>query len=260
MIATAIAIGLGVGLVLGGLGGGGSVLTVPALVFLLGEPPHSAATASLVIVGISSVIGLLVRARAGQIRWVSGFGFGAIGALTAVGGTVLSRRLNPHVLLLAFAALILLAALFMLRPTAEPTAAPAGTEFARCRFARVARPATIVVAGAAAGLATGLFGVGGGFLVVPALVVALGWPMPVAIGTSFLVIVINSAVSLSARITTDSFDWRVIIPVTLAAIIGTLLGKTVADRMSGRSLSRAFAALLVAVAAYTATRSVIALG
>jgi uncharacterized protein len=260
MITAAIAIGLGVGLVVGELGGGGSLLTVPALVFLLGMPPHSAATASLVIVGTSSVIGLLARVRTGQIRWASGFGIGAIGALTAVGGTVLSRRLNPHVLLLTFAALILLAAFFMLRRTPAPATAPAGTELAHFRLVRVARPATIAVAGAVAGLATGLFGVGGGFLVVPALVVALGCPMPVAIGTSLLVIVINSAVSLSTRITTNPFDWRVIIPVTLAAVIGTLVGKTVADRLSGRSLSRAFAALLVAVAAYTATRSVIALG
>lgn len=260
MIATAMAIGLGVGLVVGGLGGGGSVLTVPALVFLLGEPPHSAATASLVIVGISSVFGLLARARAGQVRWVAGLSFGAIGTLTAVGGTVLSRRLNPDVLLLVFAALILLAAFSLLRRAPEPVAAPPGTELAKSRLARVTRPVKIVLAGAVAGLATGLFGVAGGFLVVPALVVVLGWPMPIAIGTSLLVSMINSATSLSARVATDSFHWRVIIPVTIAAVIGTLLGKTVADRISSTVLSRAFAALLVAVAAYTATRSVIALG
>ncbi|MDQ3763503.1 MAG: sulfite exporter TauE/SafE family protein [Actinomycetota bacterium] len=262
MIATAVAIGLGVGVVLGGLGGGGSVLTVPALVFLLGEPPHRAATASLVIVGISSMIGLLARARAGEVRWVSGLGFGAIGALTAVGGTVLSRSLNPHVLLLAFAALTLLAAFFMLRRAPEPAPAPSPSEGVLGTVQRtrhVTRSAKIVPVGAVVGLATGLFGVGGGFLVVPALVVALSWPMPIAIGTSLLVIVVNSAASLSVRIATEPLDWRVIIPVTLAAVIGTLLGKTFADRVSTTSLSRAFAALLVAVAAYTATTSLIAL-
>lgn len=260
MIVTAVAIGLGVGLVLGGFGGGGSVLTVPALVFLLGERPHNAATASLVIVGISAMIGLLARARSGQVRWVAGAGFGAVGTSTAVGGTMLSRNLDPQVLLLAFAALILLAALSLLRRTTEAPAAHLATELTPpARFTPSTRRAMIVAIGAVTGLATGLFGVGGGFLVVPALVVALGWPMQSAIATSLLVIVINSIASLSARVATESFNWRVIIPVTVAAVIGTLLGKAVADRTSSRSLSRAFAALLVAVAAYTATTSVIGL-
>jgi uncharacterized membrane protein YfcA len=162
--------------------------------------------------------------------------------------------------LLAFAALILLAAFSLFRRTPEPAAAPPGTEPSRSGLARVTRPIKIVLAGSVAGLATGLFGVGGGFLVVPALVVVLGWPMPIAVGTSLLVIMINSVASLSARVATDSFHWSVIIPVTLAAVIGTLLGKKIADQVSSTFLSRAFATLLVAVAAYTATRSVIALG
>lgn len=257
MTAIALAIGLGVGLVLGGFGGGGSVLTVPALVFLLGEPPHSAATASLVIVGISSVIGLLARARAGHVRWAAGLGFGAIGTFTAVAGTVLGRHLDPQVLLLAFAFLILLAALSLFRRTSDTATAPPAHE--PTPPARGARSVMIVISGAVTGLATGLFGVGGGFLVVPALVVGLGWSMPVAIGTSLLVIVINSSASLSVRVATESFDWRVIIPVTIAAVIGTLLGKVASDRVSSTSLSRAFAALLVAVAVYTATTSVIGL-
>ncbi len=260
MIVAAVAIGLGVGLVLGGFGGGGSVLTVPALVFLLGEQPHNAATASLVIVGVSALIGLLTRARSGDIRWVAGVGFGAIGTFTAIWGTLLGRDLDPDVLLLAFAALILLAALSMLRRTAEPPTEPLATELTPpARFAASTRRATIVVTGAVTGLATGLFGVGGGFLVVPALVVALGWPMQSAIGTSLLVIVINSIASLSVRVATEFFDWTVIIPMTAAAVIGTLLGKAATDRLSSTSLSRAFAALLVSVAAYTAATSMIGL-
>ncbi|MGH3692710.1 MAG: sulfite exporter TauE/SafE family protein [Pseudonocardiaceae bacterium] len=259
MIVAAVAIGLGVGLVLGGFGGGGSVLTVPALVFLLGERPHNAATASLVIVGISAMIGLLARARSGQVRWVAGAGFGVVGTFTAVGGTMLSRNLDPQVLLLTFAALILLAALSLLRRTEAPAAHLATEPTPPAHVTPSTRQAVIVVIGAVTGLATGLFGVGGGFLVVPALVVALGWPMQSATATSLLVIVINSIASLSARVATDSFNWKVIVPVTVAAVIGTLLGKAVTDRSSSRSLSRAFAALLVAVAAYTATTSVIGL-
>ncbi|MGH3824183.1 MAG: sulfite exporter TauE/SafE family protein [Pseudonocardiaceae bacterium] len=256
---TAIAIGLGVGLVLGGFGGGGSVLTVPALVFLLGEAPHSAATASLVIVGISAVIGLLIRAWAGHVRWASGVGLGAIGTFTAVTGTTLGRNLDPHVLLLAFAAVILVAALSMLRGTAEAPLVPLAAAPLATELTAPTRFALLVITGAVTGLATGLFGVGGGFLVVPALVVALRWPTQIAIGTSLLVIVINAIASLSARVATESFNWRVIIPVTVAAVIGTLLGKAATDRISSMSLSRAFAALLVAVAAYTATTSVIGL-
>lgn len=262
MIAIAAGIGFGVGLVVGALGGGGSVLTVPALVYLLGELPHRAGTASLVIVGISSVIGLLLRTRAGHVRWAHGLGFGAVGASTSVGGTVLGPRLNPHLLLLAFAALILSAAFFMLRRTPEPATAPPSSTPARSppahrRFAT--QTATILGVGAVAGLATGLFGIGGGFLVVPALVAVLDWPMPTAIGTSLVVIVVNAAASLWVRTATSTFDWKVIIPVSVTAIIGTLLGKSASDSVSHTFLARTFAVLLVAIAIYTATTSVVAL-
>jgi uncharacterized protein len=108
-------------------------------------------------------------------------------------------------------------------------------------------------------VATGLFGISGGFLVVPALVAVLDWPMPTAIGTSLLVSVINAASSLWVRAATSSFDWRVIIPVSLTAIIGTLLGKSASDSVSHTFLSRTFAVLLVSIAIYTATTSAIAL-
>lgn len=291
MIATAIAIGLVVGLATGGLGGGGSVLTVPALVFLLGESPHAAATASLVIVGISAVSGLAARARSGDIQWRPGLVFGLVGSAAAVGGTILSRGLNPNVLLLAFAALVLVAAYFMVRksapdPAPDPAIGPgpaattgteAGTETGTegggeagggvstlAPVVATARPGALVYAGkvavigAAVGLSTGLFGVGGGFLVVPALAVILGWSMPAAVATSLLVIVLNAVSSLGARLT-EAFDWRVIAIVTVASVIGTLLGKRFADRTSSVALARCFAGLLVLVALYTATTSVLAL-
>lgn len=262
MIATAAGIGFGVGLILGALGGGGSELTVPALVYLLGELPHRAGTASLVIVETSSVTGLLVRTRAGHVRWAHGLGFGAVGVATSVGGTVLGSRLNPHTLMLAFAALILFAAFVMLRRISGPARPPPSCMPARSPPAHrhfTAQTATIVGTGAVAGFATGLFGVGGGFLVVPALVGVLDWPMPTAIGTSLLVIVVNAAASLWVRAATSTFDWKVIIPVSLTAIVGTLLGKSVSDSVSHTFLARAFAVLLVVVAIYTAATSVVAL-
>ena len=111
LVLIAVAIGLVIGLAVGGLGGGGGVLTVPALVYLLDQTPQAAATASLVIVGISAVIGVVARIRAGQVRWGAGAVLGAIGAVTAVLGTMLSRHLDRNVLLLAFAGLVLVAAL-----------------------------------------------------------------------------------------------------------------------------------------------------
>lgn len=283
LVLIAVATGLVIGLAVGGLGGGGSVLTVPALVYLLDQTPHAAATASLVIVGISAVMGLLARARAGQVRWKAGLGFGAIGAVTAVIGTVLSRHLDPDILMLAFAALVLLAAFLMVRKPAQPAQpeapddgnSPSGVDdpkptpgeqdgpiatLPRATPTVVRRQAAkIAVAGSAVGLATGLFGVGGGFLVVPALVLALGWSMPPAVATSLLVIIINAGSSLGARVATETFDWGIIVPVTLAAVVGTLLGKAFADRLSSKALSRAFAGLLVLVACYTAATSIVAL-
>lgn len=280
LVLIAVAIGLVIGFALGGLGGGGGVLTVPALVFLLDQTPQAAATASLVIVGISAVMGVVARIRARQVRWGAGAVLGAIGSVAAILGTVLSRHLNHDVLLLAFAGFILVAAFLMIRKPAAPSPNPeapaeeppvgeptsGGSTGVVATLPRVVqRPvvrwyaAKITLAGLAVGFATGLFGVGGGFLVVPALVLLLGWEMPAAVATSLLVIIINSAASLGARVATEAFDWQIIIPVTVAAVIGTVLGKLFADRLSSAALTRAFAVLLVVVAGYTATTSIIAL-
>ena len=271
MVLAAVTIGLVVGLAVGGLGGGGAVLTVPGLVYLIGQTPHQAATASLVIVGISAVIGLLARHR--EVRWRAGLGFGAVGAVTAVLGTVLSRHMDQDVLLLAFAGLVLVAAVLMLRKPAagrddpEPEdagpAAAAGvgtlTRVTSPSPAALGQASKIAVAGAVVGFATGLFGVGGGFLIVPVLVLALRWPMPAAAATSLLVIVMNAVSSLGARVAAEQFAWQVIVPVTLAAVVGTLVGKAFADRLPAVTLSRAFGVLLVAVALYTAATSIVAL-
>lgn len=106
---------------------------------------------------------------------------------------------------------------------------------------------------------TGFFGVGGGFVIVPALTLALGLAMPEAVATSLVVIAINSGAALLARAGTAHLDWAVIVPFTIAAVAGSLAGKTVTDRLSARSLTRAFAVLLVAVAIYTATSSLVGL-
>lgn len=296
MTLLAIGIGVVIGLVIGALGGGGGVLTVPALVFLLGVSAHEAASASLVIVGLAALVGVPAHARSGNVRWRDGAVFGAVGTVAAVAGTAASRHLDQRVLLLAFALVIAVAAVLMLRDARRParpsdddqdgkrptpagssteTADPAADGTGPTSVAVIERSATrppaspsrpalvqaaiIVGGGLAVGLMTGLFGVGGGFLAVPVLVLVMRWPMPVAVGTSLLVIVINSGAALAARIGVEAFDWDLIVPVTAAAVVATLAGKMITDRVSSPVLGRTFAVMLVLLAGYTATRSVVEL-
>ena len=277
MILAAAAVGLGllIGLTLGALGGGGSILTIPALVYVIGQDARAATTSSLFIIGISSVIAALGHARSGRVQWAVGLVFGITGIGAGVVGTLINRRIDPDVLLLAFAAVILVAAAGMLGRGGAREAAAAAVPSADLpdepppvtpAFGRRAGGGVdwgvavkVIAAGSLAGFMTGLFGVGGGFIIVPALTLALGLSMPQAVATSLVVIAVNSAAALAARAGTAEFDWSVIIPFTAAAIAGSLAGKQVADRLSALTLTRAFAGLLIAVAAYTATSSILAL-
>lgn len=261
-------IGLLIGLSLGALGGGGSILTVPALVYLLGQNPHQATTGSLLIVGITSLIALIPHARGGNVRLGQGLTFGALGAAGSFAGSAAAAHVRPALLLTAFAALMLVVATLMIRRSLRGSSGqePDGTEQTEpmltlrpltCACPRVAK---VVTTATAVGLLTGFFGVGGGFALVPALVLALEFSMPVAVGTSLLVIAVNSATALAARATSGMhLDWTVIAAFTAAAIAGSLLGGRVAARVSPRHLTRAFAVLLLAVALYTAARSAPAL-
>ena len=117
----------------------------------------------------------------------------------------------------------------------------------------------VIVAGTIVGLLTGFFGVGGGFVIVPALVLALGFTMPEAIGTSLLVITINSAVALTTRLQAGSIEWATVIPFTIASLLGVIVGSRLASTRDSSSLQRWFVGLLVVVAVYTAVRSGLAL-
>ncbi|MDP3711305.1 MAG: sulfite exporter TauE/SafE family protein [Mycobacteriales bacterium] len=270
MILAAVALGLLIGLALGALGGGGSILTVPALVYALGLSAQEATTASLVIVGMTAATGSVSHARSGQTRWGSGVLLALLGVPAAVLGTQLNRAVDPDALLLCFAVVMLLAASGMLararavvraggadsprEPAPGATTAEVAAERSRTDLAW-----RLAAAGLGIGFLNGFLGVGGGFVVVPVLVVLLHMPMPSAVGTSLLVIAVNSAVALVARAGHGSFAWSVIVPFTLAAIAGSLAGKRVADRLRAITLTRSFAALLVVVAAYVAIKAVPAL-
>lgn len=259
MVALAIVFGVAIGLSLGALGGGGSILTVPVLVYVLGESTHAATGASLVVVGISALAGLATHARAGHIAWGPGIAFGLLGGAGSLIGTHLSKSVDQHVLLTGFAVLMLVAATVMLLRQRRSRAHDDQHEvpddgcrtWSRCWALRALK---VLVAASIVGLLTGFFGVGGGFIAVPALTIALGFAMPRAVGTSLVVIAINSAVALGARAGT-SFDPTVVVPFTAAAIAGTFGGTLVSNRVPADRLAQAFAVLLIAVSGYVATQN-----
>jgi uncharacterized membrane protein YfcA len=261
-------LGFLIGLSLGALGGGGSILAVPALVYAAGQSPRGATATSLVLVGTAALVGMGTHRRAGRVRVGTGVVFGIAGIGGSLAGSALNRRLDPNVLLLGFSGLVLVAAWRMLvgcptctkvgeahaldeqRPVSGSPVAVAVR--ARVDLTTVTR---VLAAGTAVGFLTGLFGVGGGFVIVPALALVMRLPMPEAIGTSLLVIAINSAVALASRMATTSIDWGITIPFTVAAVAGVTTGGRIAGRLDAQRSLRWFAALLVAVGAYTAIRS-----
>jgi uncharacterized membrane protein YfcA len=189
----ALPFGLAIGLSLGLVGGGGSILAVPVLVYVLGEGVKQATTASLLIVGATALLGALDHARCGRVRWRTDLAFGAAGALGSLGGTALNRLASADAILFLFALLLLAAAYGMLRRPALDEGTQTESH-GRAPWSRVAP------AGLAVGALTGLFGVGGGVLIVPALVLVLGLPMRAAVGTSLLVIALTSAAQAARRL------------------------------------------------------------
>ncbi|GFG73505.1 sulfite exporter TauE/SafE family protein [Mycobacterium botniense] len=287
-IASAALLGFVIGVALGALGGGGSILAVPALVYVVGERAQTAMTTSLVAVGATAFVGLAGHIRTGTVRVAPGLIFGIVGIGGSLLGSLLNRMVSSEVLLLAFSVLILVAAWRMhvrqaetscharqfntvaidgdrgrpasarrvrpARAASEGSGTVSGGE--RQRRAVLATGARVVIAGTIVGFLTGLFGVGGGFVIVPALVLALDFEIPAAVGTSLLVIVITSAEGVIFRLPGGEIDWRVAIPFTAAGIIGVGVGTLIASRVPAARLTRWFVWLLVAVACYTVVQSI----
>ncbi|MCW2613712.1 MAG: sulfite exporter TauE/SafE family protein [Frankiales bacterium] len=259
-VLVAVLLGLLLGLVIGALGGGGSILTVPALVFLLGLSAQDATSGSLVIVGVTAAVATVGHARSGQTRWGAGALIALAGVPASVLGTRLSQRVGEDVLLLAFATLMLVAAGGMLiRRRGTGTPAEAARQPAPLAAARAARWRALTAAGLVIGFLTGFLGVGGGFVIVPALVLALHYPMGPAVGTSLLVVALNAAVALAARAGTGSLDWAVIVPLTVAAGAASLGGTLLAHRLPARRLTQGFGVLLVLVAGYVGVQAALGL-
>lgn len=267
MIARALLaspLGLVIGVSLGALGAGGSILAVPMLVHVAGVSPVDATTISLVVVTIAAAVGAIRHARAGRVRVKVGITFGAVGMGGSIVGSALARRLDGDLLMLGFAGLMLVAAWRIASACPGCTRVGEAQALAAPSTDALAAPSTlralaILAVASAAGLLTGIFGVGGGFVVIPALVLVLGVPMPVAVGTSLVVVAINAAVALAARIADNAVPWAATVAFTLAAVIGVLSGSRLAERIDARLLQRSFAVLLVALALATGTAAALQL-
>lgn len=256
-LVIAILAGIAVGLVLGALGGGGAIITVPILVFGLGMTFHQGSTGSLVIVGISSLIAALSHARAGRVAWAHALIFVGLGAVGTIAGSLISRDIDGRILQGAFGVLLIVVASLMLKKAfGKGGKAPAGDGIPSLKDAR--KVAITAASATGVGLLTGFFGVGGGFAIIPALTLIMGFPMPLAVGTSLVVIGLNSAIALSTKVAAGiDLDWAIIGAFTVAAILGSLGGARITGIVKPTTLQKAFGVLLLLVSAYTIVQTLL---
>jgi uncharacterized membrane protein YfcA len=232
---AALVLSVLIGLSLGLLGGGGSILAVPVLVYVARIDTHAAIGMSLAVVGSTALVGGLVHRHSGQVDLRAVGLFGGPGMLGAVLGARATHLFPSRVLMLAFAGLMLVVGGLMLRGRPRP-AAEAGRH-----------PLAVPAAGLGVGVLTGFLGVGGGFLIVPALVMLGGLPMHTAVGTSLLVIALSSAAGVAGHVGRDALPLGLSVAFTAAAVAGALVGARLALRLEPQRLRRAFAVFVVLV-------------
>jgi uncharacterized protein len=240
MVVFGIAASLLIGVLLALLGGGGSILTVPLLVYLLEVEPRTAIAMSLLVVGVTSAAAVVMHARAGRVRWRTAFVFGPAGMAGAFLGGRVAHALPASVLLLLFVAVMVAASVAMLRRREAPVL-PGAPEPARVPVARV------LAQGGAVGLLSGLVGTGGGFLIVPALVL-VGLPTQAAVGTSLVVISLQCAAGLLGHLGQVQLPWNLTGAVLATTIGGSLLGGRLASHVSPSALRKGFAWFVLGIA------------
>ncbi|MBO8190498.1 sulfite exporter TauE/SafE family protein [Streptomyces oryzae] len=254
MLVLAVLFGSMTGVALGLTGGGGAVLALPALVYGLGQPVAQAVPTSLLVVAVSSAAGLAPRLGRGQVRWPVAGIFGATGAAAAFAGTAVNRMMPARALLGLFALLMVIVGVRMLRSGSAPEGACA------VRGGRInwrACLAKALLTGAGVGFVTGLLGVGGGFVTVPALMWLLGLELPAAVATSLAILVINSLAGLAAHLGETRLDMTVTGIFAGAALAASLAAGRLASRVPQRVLRRGFAVLVLVVAAFVAVQTAI---
>lgn len=247
---SAALVGVLIGVVVGALGAGGGILSVPVLVYLLGQSPHDAAAGSLVIVSLTALVSIIAPARAGRVKWKQGAIFAAVSIIGSVAGSRLSFLVAGEQLMCLFAALLACVAVIMIR---KGIRARRGIEPER---QAIANPLVLILAATFTGLLTGFFGVGGGFAVVPMLMIALGFKMRDAAATSLLVMIVVSLTGLASRIGSGvHIDWPVILIFAAASMLGGVIGGPLATKVKGSTLTIIFGILLAVVAVFTGVQT-----
>lgn len=254
-ILLAIALGLGIGVVVGTIGGGGAILALPVFVYVLGEGVSSASTASLIVITLGASVGAGTHARKGYVCWRVAALFAAPAAVGAFLGTIGGSSVSPRTLILAFVPVMAVAAVVTYVRGGEGEG-----EDDPLRDCPRPDPIRAGASGVVVGAMTGFFGVGGGFLIVPALTSLLGLPLRRAIATSLAVIGFTGLVALGAHLARGAEpDWPLTIALSGAVAVGAVSGSSLGGRVSSAVLARAFA-LVVALLAVALLVDVLLLG
>ena len=232
-----------IGVSLGLLGSGGSIVTLPVLVYVAGIPAHQAVGMSLAIVGGTSALGSLLNLRRGTLDLRAAAFFSLSGILGALIGARFTHLVSARSLMMLFGALMLVVGLRMLMGNGE------------AQSGRKCRPLRCLGTGLGVGLLTGFLGVGGGFVILPALVFFAGLEVKAAIGTSLAVIAVNSFAGLVGQLRYVQFDWPVTLGFLGAALAGMAGGSAVASRISSQSLRRAFAGSIIVLGMFLLVRN-----
>jgi len=235
-----LVLGFGIGLSLGLMGGGGSLLTVPALVYLVGQTPQAAVTTSLAIVGANSLMGASFHRAQGTLDWKVALTFGGAGMLVSYLSAGLSKMMPEALLLIAFAIITLLVGALMLVRTSNDS-----VEMSKPRSLSV-----VIASGAGVGLMTGILGIGGGFLIVPALVMLVGLPMQMAVGTSLIIIAMNSLAGFLGHAGDGSLNMTMTVIFTAAGLVGTFAGARLNKRLPAGKLQKVFAWFVILLAIF----------
>ncbi len=250
ILALGLALAVLIGVSLGLLGGGGSILTVPILVYVLGLETHQAIAMSLLVVASTSVAALIPHARGGRVRWRTGLLFGAFSMIGAFAAGRVAHYIPGVVLLLAFGAMMVITAAAMMRKGKKKESLEAHADESKLPYVK------IILEGLAVGAVTGLVGAGGGFLVVPALVLLGGVPMREAVGTSLLVIAMKSFAAFAGHAGSIEIDYGLAAMITVAAILGSFGGAALAGRVPQDLLRRGFAWFVVVMAVFLLAQEV----
>lgn len=247
MLVAVLPLAILIGVSLGLFGGGGATLAVPILTYVADMTPNQAIASSLFVVAVTSVTGVAAHGRARLVSWRIGLIFGAAGMVGSYAGGRLAAAFSGHALMILFGVMMAATAIAMLR----------GRRFRAPRATDELRAAHVLVLGVIVGLVSGLVGAGGGFLIVPVLVLLGGLAIEAAIATSLVVIAMQSFAGLAGHLGHVDLDWPITVAVTVMAVAGSWIGGALAHRIPPARLSRGFGLFIIVMATFVLLRELV---